>query len=134
MVGQRTARTSSFQCVARLVLAAMLLRAFVPAGWMPNISGLARGVPIVICSGSGAQTVLVDPDGKPVQPANPTDHGVCAFAASGPLALPLAVLFLALLLFALGTPLILPKSDLIAAGRRLSGGAGPRAPPADLPV
>ena len=134
MIGLRRTNRRLYISALWLAIAAIMLRAFVPAGWMPNIGGPASGVPIVICSGSGAQTVLVDPDGKPVQPANPTDHGVCAFAASGPLILPLTVLFLALLLFALGTPLVLPQSDLIAAGRRLSGSAGPRAPPAYLPV
>ena len=134
MIGRRSTNRRLYISALWLAIAAMMLRAFVPAGWMPNIGGLANGVPIVICSGSGAQTVLVDPDGKPVQPANPTDHGVCGFAASGPLALPLAALVLVLLLFSLGTQLVLPQSDLIKSGRRLSGGAGPRAPPANLPA
>ena len=134
MIGQRSTNRQFFVSALWLAIAAMVLRAFVPAGWMPNTNGLSNGAPIVICSGSGAQTILMDQDGKPVQPTNPTDHGICVFAASGPLSLPLTILVLALLVFAVGTQIALPQNDRIEVGRRLFGGAGPRAPPANLPA
>jgi hypothetical protein len=68
----------------------MLLRALVPAGFMPDLGALKHGVyTLTICSGSVQKSVLVDADGAPVgEPAGPvghpgTDHdeAPCAFAA-----------------------------------------------------
>ncbi|HWA92714.1 MAG TPA: hypothetical protein VG889_21960 [Rhizomicrobium sp.] len=61
-------------------LVAMLLRALIPAGWMPQSA--AAGSPFVICTADGA-----------VHPAKPhdADRGKsppCAFAAAGHLAPP----------------------------------------------
>ena len=72
----------------------MLLRAFLPAGWMP-----AEGGRLVICTGQGAVTVesskLGLPFGEPSQQAPSGKHDAhCAFAglgaatAPGPLAIP----------------------------------------------
>jgi hypothetical protein len=47
-----------------LLLTAFLLRALVPAGWMP---GAALGTPVVICTAAGAQTILLDSNGKPAK-------------------------------------------------------------------
>jgi hypothetical protein len=66
-----------------LALTAMLLRALLPAGWMPNPDGLA-GAPLVICSMSGAQHA---------HPATNRGHApqdnsgkICPFAAAAHLA------------------------------------------------
>jgi hypothetical protein len=64
-----------------LALCAMLLRALLPDGWMPNSEGGAA--PFVICSADGTH------HGKaPVQPGQERSHAPCAFAAAAPLAPP----------------------------------------------
>ncbi len=61
-----------------LALAAMLLRALLPDGWMPS----SAGVPFAICSVDAAQH-----GGK--LPANrERSHAPCAFAAAAPLSPP----------------------------------------------
>lgn len=55
-----------FQIVLVLAFA---LQALIPAGFMPG-SAMA-GTPVVICSGMGQKTVLLDGDG---QPAEQQDH------------------------------------------------------------
>jgi hypothetical protein len=68
---------------ATLALSAMLVRAFLPAGWMPNPGA---GAPIVICSIDGTHSVPAPhaPDGK-----EKDSHGfVCPFAAAAHLAPP----------------------------------------------
>lgn len=68
-----------------LIACALLLRAIVPAGWMPTLGadGTAR---ISICSGMGPQTVWLDRDGKLHKDA-PTgqhhDQQPCGFGALG---------------------------------------------------
>lgn len=63
-----------------LALAAMLLRALLPDGWMPS----SHAAPFTICS-----VVSVHHDsGKPSQPEQEHRHAPCAFAAAAPLAPP----------------------------------------------
>jgi hypothetical protein len=65
-----------------LALCAMLLRALLPAGWMPNPA--AEGSPFVVCSVDGAHV-----PGKPAgDPAQERGHAPCAFAAVAHLAPP----------------------------------------------
>ena len=59
-----------------LALAAMVLRALLPDGWMPS-TGAA---PFTICSAD-----IVKQDGK-APPAQEHSHAPCAFAAAAPLA------------------------------------------------
>jgi hypothetical protein len=83
---------------ATLALVAMLARAFLPQGWMPQ----AEGGPLVICSVDGAH--LSVPGHAPARDGQ-DEHGyVCPFAAAAHLAPPshapdfapaLAVAFLA---------------------------------------
>ena len=78
----------SKQFAVSLALAAMLLRALLPDGWMPASAG--SGTPFVICSVDGVHT---GGKGTPTQPSR--EHGPCAFASVAPLsppALPAAVL------------------------------------------
>lgn len=49
------------------LLAAMMLRALVPAGWMPASDPSSSGTYIVICTSSGIKTIQVDGDGVPVE-------------------------------------------------------------------
>jgi hypothetical protein len=66
-----------------LALCAMVLRALLPDGWMPNT--VAGGAPFIMCSIDGAHH-----DGKS-PPSREQSHAPCAFAAAAPLAPPHAV-------------------------------------------
>jgi len=63
-----------------LALAAMLLRAFLPDGWMPS----GEAAHFTICSVANAH----HDSGKPSQPEQEHRHAPCAFAAAAPLAPP----------------------------------------------
>ncbi len=75
-------RLSSARAVAvSLALCAMVLRAFLPDGWMPG----ADAASLVICSADGMHHTT----GKaPGEPAQQRSHAPCAFAAAAPLAPP----------------------------------------------
>ena len=75
-----TAIVRSF--AATLALSAMLLRAVLPAGWMPNLAG-PGDAPLVICSVHGP---LHLPSHDPAQ--NQHDDHMCPFAAVAHLAPP----------------------------------------------
>ena len=61
-----------------LVLAAMVFRGVVPAGWMPGISA---GTPLVICTPAGHVHLYLDNHGKPARHDNDrTDP--CPFGAA----------------------------------------------------
>ncbi|WP_336965858.1 hypothetical protein [Sphingobium aquiterrae] len=114
-----------------LVALALMMRALVPAGWMPA-SG--KGVAITLCTGMGAVSAWVDEGGivhkgKPLS-GTPADHP-CAFAGIGIAAdLPSALPAMAL------APLpaaILPalRATAIGVGRGL---AAPPPPPTGPPA
>lgn len=88
MLRTRTASLrQSLACryAARVTLLFFALRAMLPAGYMPEIGALEHGqVRIVICTGGGTQTLLVDEAGRPVKEDNrdAAPHGAagdCAF-------------------------------------------------------
>ena len=62
-----------------VLLAAFMLRALIPTGWMPQASG-GDGVTLVICTVAGLQEITLGPDGHP-QPAGDTGHDPCPFAS-----------------------------------------------------
>jgi hypothetical protein len=64
------------RAAVHLALVALLLRAFLPAGWMPGAAGDA---PLVMCSVGTAHEAG---DKSPAKPDNGAD-GACAFAAAG---------------------------------------------------
>jgi hypothetical protein len=114
-----------------LALAAMMLRALMPDGWMPNTAA-AGGMPIALCTIDGPVSLVVAETGKPA-PHDPAHNDgrhvdVCPFAASPHFAtvtpavvptLPLAEAFFAPRL---------PQSIVFAAGGRHTP-QSPRAPP-----
>ena len=62
-----------------LALAAMILRAFLPAGWMPNLDGSGQTA-LVICTMDGP---VVDLSGKALAGKDdPRAHESCPFAAA----------------------------------------------------
>ena len=70
------------------LLCALALRALLPAGFMPDFSGLSDSY-IVICSGSGAVEIALGSDGEPVPRGAPETHEQpCAFATVAVLELP----------------------------------------------
>ncbi len=74
---RRSLRLAAFH----VAFAAMVLRALVPAGWMPSAE--ARGAPLTICEMDGGMMHHM-----PVQKPGPAkaDHQVCPFAAAAALA------------------------------------------------
>lgn len=68
-----------------IALVAMMLRAFLPDGWMPNTAG-TPGVLITLCTMYGPVQTIVGPYGQPVKqsPAHNDGrhHEVCSFAAA----------------------------------------------------
>src|SRR5665213_589611 len=70
----------------QLALVAMVMRALLPAGWMPAAMSSANASPFVICTVDGPihQT--------PAKQKPPSDraHAPCVFAAAAPLSPPLA--------------------------------------------
>jgi hypothetical protein len=67
----------------------MILRALVPAGWMPATGG---GTTLTICTGSGLAQIHLDGQGKPVKgDASHKSQDICPFAAVAHLAPPMPV-------------------------------------------
>jgi hypothetical protein len=69
-----------------LALAAMVLRALLPAGWMPNV-GHQSGPALILCNLDGGPALSSD-HGTPSkhQPDGHGDQGACPFAAAPHLA------------------------------------------------
>lgn len=85
-------------------LLALLVRAAIPAGYMPERQ--STGWLVTLCTGDGVKTVTVDVNGKPVKHDGSADAApsICAFAslaapalsAAPPLLLILAIAFILL--------------------------------------
>ncbi len=76
--------------IVRVVLAAFLLRALIPAGFMPDFGAASRGVfQVVICSANGLEHLTLDVNGKPVHEQKSShQHQPCAFSGLAAVALP----------------------------------------------
>lgn len=85
--------TNSMKFLCRVVIAATLVRAFIPAGFMPDLREGQRGdglFPLVICAGlTGKATVYLPASALPEAPAQDNggdtqsaqDHSPCAFSS-----------------------------------------------------
>ena len=117
--------TSYRHAAIHLALIALVLRAFLPAGWMPNPAA-GDGAPFVICTMEGA---VQAPDGKTKPATNdPRAHETCPFAAAAPLAPPQQDINFAVPVFAAAmaaTPAH-PAVDVVGAP---FAPQSPRAPP-----
>ena len=108
-------------------LAAMVLRALLPVGWMP---GPSASLPLVLCTMNGPVQVMVPLGDEPSK--HKTDdgsqHGICPFAASVHFAVASAAPTLApsSLSLALASTLALPRAW--APAKRHTP-QSPRAPP-----
>lgn len=76
---------------AALLLLALMVRAVVPAGWMPTVG--PAGVQMVICTAEGLVEAPADwaVPGDEQSPILPGDHAPCVFAALGTPFLPHAI-------------------------------------------
>jgi hypothetical protein len=100
------------RAIVHLALIAMILRAFLPAGWMPNPQGTAETA-FVICTMDGPVSVM---DGKALPGKDdPRAHESCPFAAAAQPA--------QLNQFAI---LAAPELSSTAAPQTLPSGLGPR--------
>lgn len=61
-----------------LLLLALVFRALIPIGYMPNLK--ADGITVQICSNSQNKTIQLDADGKPVDPAHRQIQKLCDFS------------------------------------------------------
>lgn len=122
--------THKFRLAAvHLAFVAMVLRALLPAGWMPDATGTA-GAFFVVCtmdSGPVHQTDLHQP-GKPAPDGGQHSHEECPFSAAPHVAAPVTVAQLALpAYFAIFSN---PPSVAASAGpSALYQPQSPRAPP-----
>jgi hypothetical protein len=123
---RRVLRAPMFQ----LALAAMLLRALLPAGWMPDPAGAAGGAALVICTVQGPLTVHTDGSGKstPHNDQGQRQNDFCPFAAAAhfgfvPVAAATPLPAFACLTFNA------PHSDGAICQRNAITAHGPRAPP-----
>jgi hypothetical protein len=100
------------RALVHVALAAMILRALLPAGWMPNPKGPAESA-FVICTMDGP---VISTDGK-AQPGkdDPRAHESCPFVAGAQLAPPMDFIALAA-----------PQLSRAAAPRNLAAGLAAR--------
>jgi Protein of unknown function (DUF2946) len=113
------------RAAVHLALIALMLRALLPAGWMPDPGG-ANGAPLVICTMDGPLKAL-DAEGKPIR-HDPRDHEACPFAAAAHLAPPAEPASLALPASAAG-PAAAPVQPVPVTARAPYQPQSPRAPP-----
>jgi hypothetical protein len=109
---------------ATLALSAMLLRAVLPAGWMPNLTGIGDA-PLVICSIDGSHHL---PSHGPARDQH--DDHMCPFAAAAHLAPPQ-------LPPAIPQPFAVASlaphfGELVAATHLYDPGHAPRGPPVSI--
>lgn len=86
------AMTAWRRYAAIFALTAILLRAFVPLGWMPSATQGAA-FEVVVCTLSGQKHIALDANGNPLsdQQKDTSDHAPCAFATAANLAPPTSV-------------------------------------------
>lgn len=117
-----------------LVLAAVLLRALIPAGFMPNFAALVQGGSlIVICSAGVEKTIAVDAEGNALpHQGDRSSAAPCLFAALTPVLMPLlALVLLAILPIPRATGWPIPAGAVWRAFRP-PGPLSARGPPLSL--
>ena len=118
----------SFSRLAALLgVVALLVRCVIAPGLMPDLAAAAHGTfKLVICTGAGGKILAPAPD----RDSQPTGHhegdGLCAYAAFGHLATPLAATLLSV--FGFDQAFQKPLPQHIAFAARVNK-RGARAPP-----
>ena len=112
-----------------IALAAMLLRALMPAGWMPNANA-AAGTPITICTMNGP--MQIDFGAEPIKKNHNQDdsrhHEACPFAVAPHMAQPAAIAALSLPSSISLTVQFSPSRSIVLRGPPYAP-QSPRAPP-----
>lgn len=114
-----------------LALMLLVLRALVPAGWMP---AQQKGQWITICSGAGVTMAWIGADGKIDKDHAPTKSeksNHCAFAGLG-IAADLSVKIPEILAPVFNTPLVPTAITAVAIGRGLAAPPPPKTGPPSL--
>lgn len=118
-------RAASFRrFAAQLTLALFALRALVPVGYMPDLAAAGDGqVRIVICTGYGSKSILVDETGAPADDRGTSQpgHGDCPFGTASGAA------------FLAPEPALAPLHPVLAQGFLPPAGAQSLTPPAQGP-
>jgi hypothetical protein len=123
--------------IARLILILFALRAVVPVGYMPDLGALEHGqVRIVVCTGAGFKSLLVDEAGRPVdaQESGTSQHAGadCPFGTAAAKAFLAPTLVAALALPTYEQHILLPGSGVALLPPAQGPPLGPRAPPTVL--
>lgn len=126
-------RFSKFRTAAvSLALAAMMLRALLPAGWMPG--AIASGTPLVLCTMGSMAHAAPAKNGGPLERKPTHDdgrhHEVCPFSAAPHLAPPAAAAAILPSYAVTGGAARLAQSPLRQVSRYVP--QAPRAPPVSL--
>lgn len=116
--------------MTHLLLIAFFVRALVPAGYMSEFSSISdAGLKIVICTGVGAKTIVLDENGKLVPtPDNGHHDQPCAFSGLTAVALP-ALLSLATSAVEFGAVNFTPPTIVQRPPARDGPTLGSRGPP-----
>lgn len=77
----------SERLIKLLCAIALAVNALIPAGFMLTRAQGSDGITVVICTGSGPQTILIDSDGQQVPDNQKSGNKRCDYATSGALAL-----------------------------------------------
>ena len=109
-----------------LLLATLLVRALMPAGWMPV--AVSDGIVMTLCGGDGA--ARIDAGHTPSHP--PPHEAPCAFTAMAPL-LPDTVPLPILLLVAIAATVVVRRPSFLRLPHRRSRPPG-QGPPARQPA
>lgn len=122
----RSVNLQNRKMAVHIVLAAMLLRAIIPAGWMPNPSGTGQ-TPFIVCSLGGLQIVTPQSGDTDKQSSHDAPRNICPFAAAAHLAPGVAPLFfLPPLRGSFAVPLVEQAQNIL---RPALDQAAPRGPP-----
>jgi hypothetical protein len=119
------------RAIAVIALAAMMLRALLPDGWMPASSAGAETL-LTICTMNGPVRVALGEDGQPQkqQPAkhNSGSHEICPFAAAQHFAAPISLASVAIP--SVAAPALYGEAAAkISGARDLYSPQSPRGPP-----
>ncbi|HTT99658.1 MAG TPA: hypothetical protein VMF58_16540 [Rhizomicrobium sp.] len=121
-------RTALKPVALQLALVAMVLRALLPAGWMPAAITSANASPFVICTMDGPLHAPGKPAHAPDQ--DRADHP-CVFAAAAHLSPPLAAP-VSLAPSSATAPVLYPRSPSAIAASATHRPNAARAPPASV--
>jgi hypothetical protein len=127
MRGGNRIKSGFVRSATHLALVALFLRAFIPAGFMPEANAAQGGVRLVICAAHGISTIVIG--GAPEkQDSEAAKKRLCPFSAAAYAPLPVPESTVTPLAFG-GESIPLPQAPLLACHASACP-LGSRAPPA----